>query len=350
MEVPYHNSTTNFSGMQVEAGLVGPDNLEIMSEMISLVCITTLATGFGNKTFGESFKNTNYGRVLVLLLYASSWAFCITSAVLVSTNNNNMISCTLGMMSCDIFYAGSKVISYAWLMERVHLVTNTKTKRLESRVYRFHMLLLTPYALVLGLMLAFKNIYLTDDGKCFIGLQFVASIPLMIYDFLLNLYLTWLFMRPLMNVGLNHSRMDWKKSRLYRLARRTLVASIVCLLVSFVNVLVVVITHGHERGLVCLTMCTVDVTVNVMTVHWVTSNSKGSKNDGGHTTRMKNVHTADANTVEMTFDEQETFHDKPDRYEAKTLHTSPYGVDDVSSTGSSTHSPNATSISPLNKY
>lgn len=71
-------------------------------------------------------------------------------------------------------------------------------------------------------------------------------------------------MRPLMNVGLNHSRMDWKKSRLYRLARRTLVASIVCLLVSFINVLVVVITQGHERGLVCLTMCTVDVTVSIL--------------------------------------------------------------------------------------
>lgn len=67
-------------------------------------------------------------------------------------------------------------------------------------------------------------------------------------------------MRPLMSVGRN-SRIDWKRSRLYRLARRTFVASVVCLLVSFANVFVVVYTQGHERGLVCLTMCTVDVTV-----------------------------------------------------------------------------------------
>lgn len=67
-------------------------------------------------------------------------------------------------------------------------------------------------------------------------------------------------MSPLMNVGLT-SRTNWKRSRLYKLARRTLVASIVSLLISFANVLVVVITQGHERGLVCLTMCTVDVTV-----------------------------------------------------------------------------------------
>lgn len=69
-------------------------------------------------------------------------------------------------------------------------------------------------------------------------------------------------MAPLMNMGLNSRRGEWKKTRLYKLATRTLVASIVSLLISFVNVLVVVITHGHERGLTCLTMCTVDVTVN----------------------------------------------------------------------------------------
>lgn len=68
-------------------------------------------------------------------------------------------------------------------------------------------------------------------------------------------------MRPLMNVGRN-SRTDWKRSKLYRLARRTLVASLVCLAISFFNVLVVVTSQGHLRGLVCLTACTVDVTVS----------------------------------------------------------------------------------------
>lgn len=71
-----------------------------------------------------------------------------------------------------------------------------------------------------------------------------------------------------MSIGRN-TRTEWKISRLYKLARRTLVASVVCLSVSFVNVLSVVLTHGHQRGLVCLTMCTVDVTVNVITIHWV---------------------------------------------------------------------------------
>lgn len=67
-------------------------------------------------------------------------------------------------------------------------------------------------------------------------------------------------MRPLTSIGRN-TRTDWKVSRLYKLARRTLVASIVCLSVSFINVFFVVLSHGHQRGLICLTMCTVDVTV-----------------------------------------------------------------------------------------
>lgn len=69
-------------------------------------------------------------------------------------------------------------------------------------------------------------------------------------------------MRPLTSIG-RDPRTDWKTSRLYKLAKRTLVASVVCLSISFCNVLYVVISNGHQRGLVCLTMCTVDVTVSL---------------------------------------------------------------------------------------
>ncbi|KAG1056987.1 hypothetical protein G6F43_001152 [Rhizopus delemar] len=260
--------------IQLELGIAGPDKLEIVSEFISLVCISVLATALGSKTFGEKVKALNYGRFVVILLYTLSWAFAVTSAVVVSTNNNNMISCTLGMLSCDIFYAGSKVVIYAWLIERIHLVT----------------------------ALSFRNIYLESDGTCTIGLQLIASIPLLVYDFFLNFYLTWLFMSPLMNVGMT-TRANWRKTRLYKLARRTLVASIVSLLISFINVLVVVITKGHERGLVCLTMCTVDVTVNVVTVHWVTINKSSNKNKD--TAKNKTVYTGDRLSVELTFDAEE---------------------------------------------
>ncbi|ORX62273.1 hypothetical protein DM01DRAFT_1315706 [Hesseltinella vesiculosa] len=296
------------------ADFKGPDALEITSELISMSCITVLAAALGAKTLNEKIKTLNYGRVLVIMLYTFSWSFAATSAVIVSTNNNNILSCTLGMLGCDFFYAGSKIAIYAWLIERVHLVTAVKTTRFKTCEYKFHMCLLLPYVVIFVLMLTFRNIYIEADGTCTIGLLPIASIPLLVYDFIFNLYLTWLFMRPLMNVGRN-SRTDWKRSKLYRLARRTLVASIVCLAISFLNVLMVVLSAGHMRGLVCLTACTLDVTINVITVHWVTtSNSSNGRTANGGTTQ-KNMHTADHMTAEMTFDGTDTAHDKPMKFD-----------------------------------
>ncbi|KAI8980811.1 hypothetical protein BDB01DRAFT_795686 [Pilobolus umbonatus] len=305
--------STEYTSMGL--GIVGPDVLEIISEFISLTCISVLASALGSKTYGEKVKTINYGRLLVILLYFMSWAFAVTSAVVVSTNNNNMTSCTLGMLSCDIFYAGSKIVIYAWLIERIHLVTAVKTSRLKTSIYQIHLLLLCPYIIILALMLTYRNIYLEADGKCTIGLQLVASIPLLVYDFIFNLYLTWLFMSPLMNVGLT-SRVNWKRSRLYKLARRTLVASIVSLLISFANVLVVVITHGHERGLVCLTMCTLDVTVNVVTIHWVTTNNTPKDKKDKHSNNKAFDHI-DHISTDLTFDTDEVDIDK---YKFKFVH------------------------------
>ncbi|CAO0791822.1 unnamed protein product [Mucor circinelloides] len=239
---------------------------------------------------------------MVIMIYLASWAFAYTSAVVVSTNNNNMTSCTLGMLACDIFYAGSKIIIYAWLIERIYLVTAVKTSRLKTKSYRIHLTMLCPYIIIFALMLIYRNIYLEADGKCTIGLQLIASIPLLVYDFILNLYLTWLFMAPLMNIGLT-SRANWKRSRLYRLARRTLVASVVSLLISFANVLFVVVSKGHQRGLVCLTMCTVDVTINAVTVYWVTTNKNGGGKDAYG--KNKTIYTTDHMSAELTFDAAE---------------------------------------------
>ncbi|CAO3656046.1 unnamed protein product [Mucor fragilis] len=288
--------------ISIELGIVGPDVLEIISELVSLFCITVLATAIGSKTYGETLRTINYGRFMVIMLYLSSWAFAYTSAVVVSTNNNNMTSCTLGMLACDIFYAGSKIIIYAWLIERIYLVTAVKTSRLKTNSYRIHLIMLCPYIIIFALMLIYRNIYLEADGKCTIGLQLIASIPLLVYDFILNLYLTWLFMAPLMNIGLT-SRANWKRSRLYRLARRTLVASVVSLLISFANVLFVVVTKGHQRGLVCLTMCTVDVTINAVTVYWVTTNKNGGGKDANG--KNKTIYTTDHMSAELTFDAAE---------------------------------------------
>jgi hypothetical protein len=59
------------------------------------------------------------------------------------------------MLSCDIFYAGSKIVIYAWLIERIHLVTAVKTPRLKTGQYKFHLGLLLPYVIISALMVTY---------------------------------------------------------------------------------------------------------------------------------------------------------------------------------------------------
>lgn len=80
--------------------------------------------------------------------------------------------------------------------------------------------------------------------------------------------MTVFFIRPLLKLDTG-IKGGWRNSRLNEVALRTLVASVVCLIASFANVIALVLLKGRERGLVCLTCCTVDVTINVITIHWV---------------------------------------------------------------------------------
>ncbi|ORZ02840.1 hypothetical protein BCR43DRAFT_431467 [Syncephalastrum racemosum] len=242
---------------------MNPDHLEIMTEFINLFCLSVLAAALGSKTTTKRLRPVNYGRTLVILVYFFSWAFAATAVLVISTNYKNYVSCTVGMLACDIFYAGSKIVCYLWLIERVHLVSTSTLhlRRIESWQYRFHIVLLFPYVAIAALMLTFRNIIILPNGQCLIGLKLPASGPLIVYDFCFNLYLTVLFVIPLIRVS-RRSRAEWTRTRLYNLSIRSLIASVVCLTVSFANVLVNVITNGEERGLMCLTMCTGDVTVS----------------------------------------------------------------------------------------
>ncbi|ORX43553.1 hypothetical protein DM01DRAFT_1198452 [Hesseltinella vesiculosa] len=122
----------------------------------------------------------------------------------------------------------------------------------------------------LRLQIYFHNAWIEPDGHCSIGLKPIASIPLMTYDFIINLYMTVLFVRPLMKIESDNNG-GWRESRLRDVAKRTMVASMVCLIVSFANVCALTILHGYEPGVICLTCCFVDVMINVCTVHWVTT-------------------------------------------------------------------------------
>ncbi|KAI9309515.1 hypothetical protein BJ944DRAFT_258375 [Cunninghamella echinulata] len=252
-----------------------PEPGELISQIIGLGGVTIMSVLFGIKTYNIQYRYLTYSKWLVLSLYFCSWAFTVSGLNLVFTNNGNYMSCLLSILACDIFYSGTKIIIYCWLIEKVWVVNAGRTSRWQTKSYRFHMLLLVPYIGIFILMLLFHNAWLEKDGSCTIGLQLPATIPLVTYDFLINLYMTILFVRPLLKLDkVSNNNKDHQAERLKDVARRTMVASVVCLIVSFANIGSLAILKGVERGAICLTCCYTDVVINVITVHWVTSQRK----------------------------------------------------------------------------
>ncbi|KAG0205332.1 hypothetical protein BGX28_003040 [Mortierella sp. GBA30] len=246
-----------------------PDASESISLFISLSCISLMSLLFGRKTAGTKLSTLNYARGLVIGLYLCSWLFSVMAAMLVQTNNYNLLSCQLSIFTCIVLYAASKVIIYLFLAERVHVVTAIGVTRWNCRMYKFNLLLVTPYAVIFVLAIVYRVAQLNDKGQCQIGLYRPAAVPFIVYDILISSWLTALFVHALMS---STSMLQGPtKSKLRSVARRTLQGSLLALVLSCVNISTLVYFEGHERGLICLATCTVDVTLNAITIHWVTS-------------------------------------------------------------------------------
>ncbi|KAK5815388.1 hypothetical protein F5H01DRAFT_256676, partial [Linnemannia elongata] len=221
-----------------------PEPVEILSLFISLLCITVMSLLFGRKTAGTRIGSINYPRGLVIMLYFLSWLFSVVAAML--------------------------VVIYLFLIERVYVVTAVGFTRWNSRMYKFNLALISPYLGIFVLAVYFRVAEIqSEDGHCMIGLKSVASIPLILYDTFICSWLTGLFVRALLS---STSMLQGPtKSRLRDVARRTFIGSVFALLLSSANVASLVYFDGNQRGLYCLASCTLDVTLNAIVIHWVTS-------------------------------------------------------------------------------
>ncbi|KAF9439205.1 hypothetical protein BGZ76_008571 [Entomortierella beljakovae] len=250
-----------------------PDDVEIGALFLSLACITIMSLLFGRKTSSTTIASLNYPRALVVALYVVSWLFSIMASMLAQTNNDNFTSCSLSIFVCIILYAISKILIYLFLVERVHIVSSIGVQRWHSPMFRFNVLILTPYAAIFGLAVGYRVATIVPDGDemghCKIGLRSESSVPLIIYDVLLSCWLTFLFLKALLS---STSQLQGpSKTKLRNVARKTLAGTILSLIFSTGNIASIVAYAGHERGVLCLALCTLDVTLNALTIHWVTS-------------------------------------------------------------------------------
>ncbi|KAH8108734.1 hypothetical protein DFH11DRAFT_1070892 [Phellopilus nigrolimitatus] len=247
---------------------------QILSNCIHIVGASILSYCLARRTENERFTTwqwwtgLTWARLLVILLFLDSWFFLASSGILVNGVGLSFSEpvCSLGILSCIIFYACSKALIYLFLVERVWIVCsagNTLT-RCQSRIYRGCMGVIFGFLAIFVLLFIYRYSHLRKDGVCMIGIDKFASIPLLIYDLLMNVFLTSMFIWSLyreQNISV----------RLRCLARRTAFASTVALVTSGVNIFLLLMLKGRQLGWVCLGSCATDVTVNALVVFWVTA-------------------------------------------------------------------------------
>jgi hypothetical protein len=186
-----------------------------------------------------------------------------------------------------------KVIMYLFLIERGHAVRWRQCARRSDRWYLVNMAIVTlGFGTVAVLSFIFPVAeFSTVDGKCRIGAPFKITLPLLIYDVIINVYLTCHFLyfaRPLIakdTIGKLRSifgqRRDFRSStqdltnenrafrtkanvsnprqdHLRNLAKRTLNGMCIMLLATIINLSILFHMNGHEQEWMCFMFCTVD--------------------------------------------------------------------------------------------
>ncbi|KAJ7759256.1 hypothetical protein B0H16DRAFT_1534987 [Mycena metata] len=246
--------------------------LQILSAVIHFLGITILThflsrrVATENLTSWNSISRITWPRLCTLLVFLDSWAFMFASGILIFGVGLETYEagCSAGIYLCIVFYSSSKLLIYAFLIEKVYVVWAVGGKRIHSPVYIICAVTVGLYGGVIALLFFGRVSQLrAGDKACVIGLKPAASIPLLSYDLYINVFLTGLFLWPLLRSNLS-------TPRLKRVAIRTLLSSAVALTTSTVNIVVLTVLKGHELGWVCLASCGTDVIFNALALFWVT--------------------------------------------------------------------------------
>lgn len=209
----------------------------------------------------------SWPRLCIILVFFDSWLFLLASGVLIfGVGLEYRYSvCSAAIYLCIGCYTGSKLLIYLFLSEKVHIVWSPLpgTKRFHSRIYIVCFATLCVYFVVILLMIFGRIHYFREDGTCVVGLRHLSSYPLLIFDLFINIFLTGLFVWPLL-------KSRFLNPSLRRVASRTLIGAAAALTSSTTNIAILGTLHGEELGWICLGSCGADVIFNALALFWVT--------------------------------------------------------------------------------
>ncbi|KAH4342688.1 hypothetical protein HBH98_161320 [Parastagonospora nodorum] len=243
--------------------------------MTALFCTSMIAGMVGYrirntdlKTFKDSFSFCHY---LIYMLYFTSLTFVVTAAVVFLVERIRALSASHKSRTKDVL----------WVTGTVLVVVGFGT------------------IIAIGFIGPLAQV-LPQDGRCRMGLRRYATIPLLSYDFLINILLTVVFVyllgpvirsnnqaipspsashlalwlcscrrtkrHPDVQVQIGNAQ---AAKRIENLLWRTFMGSCLVMVTTAANLLQLTILEDREWGFVCLTLCTLDITWTVSILHWL---------------------------------------------------------------------------------
>ncbi|KAH7341318.1 hypothetical protein B0J17DRAFT_765396 [Rhizoctonia solani] len=226
-------------------------NLSALAYLLGVTVITWCITRTSEKhslSTSKAWKAMPWARICFLLVLIDSWLYLIMTGVLLhgAPRQHEPHRCSIGIVMCLICYVSIKGLVYLCLIERVRAVWSTTRQRWRSPIYLFCFSLLLPLIGMVAGMLISQAIHYLHNGYCVLGITRLSSILLLSYDICINLFLTVMFVAPLIH---------------YCITYRTGQTS--------TNGVIVYVLDGNETIWVCLGSCAADIVINAVVLYWV---------------------------------------------------------------------------------
>jgi hypothetical protein len=204
-------------------------------------------------------------RFWLFFLLINSLFFLVGSSVLLQGVGltGNPGACNVVQLFCITFYFVTKGAAYSLFLEKVYAVWPNRGSRLTSTAYKVGLVALIGFLSLLALFIYSRETHIRDDGECVIGSGNSVTLIILLVDIGVNVLLTSLFLVPLMRVTLFSPQVR-------KVAVRNFIASTLCFLSSVANLAALAALHGHEVAWLCVSSCSVDITINAVIAFWVT--------------------------------------------------------------------------------
>ncbi|KAF9701589.1 hypothetical protein EKO04_000771 [Ascochyta lentis] len=260
---------------------------QIVSVVLQMSTFGVLCICFTRRTsWMKNWRTLSLAIWLILMIYVDSTLFVLATSIIVHGLgiNSSRGVCEGGILLCLVCYMTTKILIYYFLVERAYVVRGSLKPRLKTKLWLFNCLfMILPYTVFLIMNFVWSITYINDKGVCIIGMQKIAMLPLIIFEVVVNIYLTLLFILPLRQLYTYKNNINPK---LNRMAFRTLVGSLATLTTSVANLTALMVLRG-EPGWICLMCCNADILFCVVVLHWVTSKDKPSSWTSTHASRNK---------------------------------------------------------------